>query len=180
MLHIFAQFYFIFSQCTFHVLKHCVVLWLNTQKIFWKECRLVLLLELTWGKRPQLIMLYLYPWSLIHKNQEIAKPIWYSLIWYCSFSPVLGHDLTLCHEMCFLFCDKQCQTKLLKYQSWLSVSSLSGIMKPSLQVHCTKPCKQKYLKSISCYCILFYFCLTVKWLSETNILFYFILLLLFL
>lgn len=103
MLHIFAQFYFIFSQCTFHVLKHCVVLWLNTQKIFWKECRLVLLLELTWGKRPQLILLYLYPWSLIHKNQEIAKPIWNSLIWYCSFSPVPGHDLTLCHEMCFLF-----------------------------------------------------------------------------
>lgn len=30
MLHIFAQVYFIFSQCTYHVLKHCVVLWLNT------------------------------------------------------------------------------------------------------------------------------------------------------
>lgn len=145
----------------FHVLKHCVVLWLNTQKIFWKECRLVLLLELTWGKRPQPIFLHLYSWSLIHKNQDIAKPIWNSLIQYCSFSPVLDHDMTLCHEKCFYVF-----SQLLKYQLWLNVSPLPGTMNHGPTLVNRNTLTHKIHQLLLLWCILF--CLTVKWLSKMN------------
>lgn len=83
MLHIFCTslFYFICSQCMHHVLLHCVVSWLNTQKNLLKRMQTgfvfrmeVLIRSLHIGKKSPNRSLYIYiPGLWPTKNQEMPN-----------------------------------------------------------------------------------------------------------
>lgn len=109
MLHIFAQVYFIFSQCTYHVLKHCVVLWLNTntKKNLLERMQTGFVIRSHMGRKASTdIPAFIFLLSDHPKPRNTRTNLRFTITELLLFSCAM----TLCHERWFSFCGNQCQT----------------------------------------------------------------------
>lgn len=165
MLHIFAQIYFIFSQCTFHVLKHCVVLWLNTQKNLLERMQTGFVIRTHMGKKSSTdiaaFSFFLFSDAQKTRNSKTNLKLTNTVL-LLFFSFVWPRYDSLSWNVFFI-----------SRQSMPNTTSQVSTMTEWFpftwdhEAHGTKSCTQKYLNSkypslLLLWCILFCFCMTVN------------------